>query len=205
MSGLFETVLVEAGRVRLLARHLARLRAGGVADEAIAEVAAILHARCASGEAPTVYRLDVADAGVTATGRAPRPPSRTSLRSVVAYDPADRSREQKRCDRAWADAAEAEAGGEALLVSADGFVGETTRANVFAILGRTVVTPRVAGILPGVTRGWAIETAGAVERPLTVAELRRADGVFLTTAARGVVPVRPHHRIDALAAAWRAL
>ena len=73
------------------------------------------------------------------------------------------------------------------------------------ILGRTVVTPRVAGILPGVTRGWAIEAAGAIERPLTVAELGRADGVFLTTAGRGIVPVTPHARIDRLAAAWRTL
>jgi branched-chain amino acid aminotransferase len=132
---------------------------------------------------------------------------------VEGYDPADRSREQKRAARAWAEAAEAAAGGEALLVAADGAIGETTRANVFAILGRTVVTPRVAGILPGVTRSFVLEHTGAVERTLPLADLRVADGAFLTTAGRGIVPladvggrrIGKHPLVDELAAAWRAL
>ena len=106
---------------------------------------------------------------------------------VEAYDPGDRSRERKRAERAWADAAETAAGGEALLVSPEGLVGETTRANVFAILGDVIVTPAVTGLLPGVTRSWAIERLGAIERALTLAELREADGAFVTTAGRGVV------------------
>jgi branched-subunit amino acid aminotransferase/4-amino-4-deoxychorismate lyase len=209
----FETMLVEDGRVRLLEQHLARLRGVGVGDPLVAEVRAAVLALAAGAAVPVVVRIDVADGAIAVRPREPRPASPVSGVLVEAYDPADRSRQQKRVDRAWADAAETAAGGEALLVSADGLVGETTRANVFAILGGTVVTPPVAGILPGVTRSFALERTGAVERPLSLADLRAADGAFLTTAGRGIVPLADvggrrlpgHALVDELAAAWRAL
>jgi len=212
MDAVFETMLVDDGRVRLLDRHLERLRRAGVPDERVADVhVAVLDALAMPG--PVVVRIDVADAGIVMRPREPRPASPVSGILVAAYDPSDRSREAKRTARAWAEAAETAAGGEALLVSADGLVGETTRANVFAILGDEVVTPAVAGILPGVTRSFAIERTGAVERPLRLAELRAADGAFLTTAGRGIVPLAdvdshrlPTHPLVAeLQAAWRAL
>jgi branched-chain amino acid aminotransferase len=160
-----------------------------------------------------VVRIDVAGGAIAVRPREPRPASPVSGVLVEGYDPADRSREQKRAERAWADAAETAAGGEALLVSADGLVGETTRANVFAILGGAVVTPPLAGILPGVTRSFALERTGAVERPLKLADLRVADAAFLTTAGRGIVLLADvggrrlagHPLVDELAAAWRAL
>jgi len=57
------------------------------------------------------------------------------------------------------------------------------------------------------------ERTGAVERPLTLADLRNAEGAFLTTAGRGIVPladvgglrIAAHPLVDELAAAWRAL
>jgi branched-subunit amino acid aminotransferase/4-amino-4-deoxychorismate lyase len=84
---------------------------------------------------------------------------------------------------------------------------------VFAILGGAVVTPPLAGILPGVTRSFALERTGAVERPLKLADLRVADAAFLTTAGRGIVLLADvggrrlagHPLVDELAAAWRAL
>jgi branched-chain amino acid aminotransferase len=212
MDAVFETMLVDDGRVRLLDRHLGRLRRAGVPEERVADVhVAVLDALQMPG--PVVVRIDVAAAGVVIRPRPPRAPTPVSGVVVLAYDPSDPSREQKRSERAWAAAAEAAAGGEALLVSGDGLVGETTRANVFAILGDEVVTPAVAGILPGVTRSFAIERAGAIERPLLLAELRAADGAFLTTAGRGIVPLAdvdgdaiPTHPLVAdLQAAWRAL
>ena len=60
-------------------------------------------------------------------------------------------------------------------MSANGLVGETTRANVFAILADSrVATPPVRGILPGVTREFALRESAAIERRLTVGDLRRA-------------------------------
>ena len=213
MGGVFETVLIEDGRVRLLDRHLGRLAASDVLEPVIQEVRELVARLTAAATAPMVVRIDVADGRVLARPRDPRAPTPVSGLLVEAYDPDDRSRERKRTPRAWADAAETAAGGEALLVSSHGLIGETTRANVFAILGDVVVTPAVAGILPGVTRSWAIERVAAVERPLTLDELRGADGAFLTTAGRGIVvladvdghrlPVHP--LVEQLAEAWRAL
>jgi branched-subunit amino acid aminotransferase/4-amino-4-deoxychorismate lyase len=209
----FETMLVEDGRVRLLERHLDRLRRAGVGEPLVDEVRAAALEAAAGAAGPVVVRIDVAGGAIAVRPREPRPASPVSGVLVEGYDPADRSREQKRAERAWADAAETAAGGEALLVSADGLVGETTRANVFAILGGAVVTPPLAGILPGVTRSFALERTGAVERPLKLADLRVADAAFLTTAGRGIVLLADvggrrlagHPLVDELAAAWRAL
>lgn len=213
MSAVFETVLVEDAHVRLLPRHLARLATCGAGPGAVARAEELIAEVALTVAEPVVARIDVDGNAVTLRTRPPRPPSPVAGVTVEAYDPADASRHCKRADRAWADAAEAAAGGEALLVSPDGLVGETTRANVFAILGDVVVTPAVAGILPGVTRSWAIERTGAVERALTLAELRGAHGAFLSTAGRGIVALVaagdgaiPEHPLTAeLAAAWRAL
>ncbi len=213
MGGVFETMLIEDGRVRLLDRHLGRLAASGIDEPQIQEVRELVARLTTAASGPVVVRIDVAADRVLARPRDPRPAAPLSGLLVVAYDPADRSRERKRTERAWADAAETAAGGEALLVSPEGLVGETTRANVFAILGDTVVTPAVSGLLPGVTRSWAIERLGALERALTLAELREADGAFLTTAGRGIVALADvdghrlpsHPLVEQLAEAWRAL
>jgi branched-subunit amino acid aminotransferase/4-amino-4-deoxychorismate lyase len=213
MDGVFETLLIEDGRVRLLDRHLGRLAASGISEPLIQEVRELVARLTTAASDPVVVRIDVADGRVTARSRDPRPPTPLSGLLIERYDPDDRSRERKRADRAWADAAETEAGGEALLVSPEGLVGETTRANVFAILGDLVVTPAVTGLLPGVTRSWAIERLGAIERALTLAELREADGAFLTTAGRGIVAladvggarIPSHPLVEQLAEAWRAL
>jgi branched-subunit amino acid aminotransferase/4-amino-4-deoxychorismate lyase len=186
----FETMLVEEGRVRLLDRHLARLRAAGVRRAQVDEVRAAVAELAATATEPVVVRIEVADDAVAVRPRVPRPASAVSGVLVEAYDPSDRTREQKRTARGWADAAEAAAGGEALLVSPDGLIGETTRANLFAIVGETVVTPPVSGILPGVTRSFVLERTGAVERPLTLADLQSADDLFLTSSLRGIRPVR---------------
>jgi branched-subunit amino acid aminotransferase/4-amino-4-deoxychorismate lyase len=213
MGGVFETMLIDDGRVRLLDRHFGRLAASGVPEPLIQEVRELVARLTTAASDPVVVRVDVADGRVLARPRDPRPPTPLSGVLVEGYDPADGSRQRKGTDRAWADAAETAAGGEALLVSPAGRVGETTRANVFAIIGDVVVTPAVTGLLPGVTRSWAIERLGAVERALTLAELRGADGAFLTTAGRGIVAladvdgerIPAHPLIEHLAEAWRAL
>ena len=213
MGGVFETMLIDDGRVRLLDRHLGRLAASDVPEPVIQEVRELVARLTTGASEPVVVRIDDVGDRVLARPRDPRAPTPVSGLLVEAYDPVDATRERKRTERAWADAAETAAGGEALLVSPQGLVGETTRANVFAILGDVVVTPAVAGILPGVTRSWAIERLAAIERALTLDELRNADGAFLTTAGRGIVAladvdgtlIPAHPLVEQLAEAWRAL
>ncbi len=83
---------------------------------------------------------------------------------------------------------------EGLFVRDGRYLMEGTTSSVFAVRGRRLQTPPVAGILPGVTRRIISElTAGEglqiVERDLTVAALRSADEVFLTSSVAEIVPV----------------
>jgi para-aminobenzoate synthetase/4-amino-4-deoxychorismate lyase len=94
----------------------------------------------------------------------------------------------------WADRAAlpSPAPGEAPLLVDGDEVLEAAWANVFAVRNGAVFTPPLDGrILPGVTRATTIELARArgievFERALPLAELHRADEVFLTNSIRGV-------------------
>ena len=90
----FETMLVEEGRVRLLDRHLARLRAAGVRVALVNEVRAAVVELAATAAEPVVVRIEVGADAVEVRPREPRPASAVSGVLVEAYDPADRTREQ---------------------------------------------------------------------------------------------------------------
>ncbi|MFM7553576.1 MAG: aminotransferase class IV [Actinomycetota bacterium] len=214
MIAVFETVRVEDGRVRLRERHLERLARAGAPPARVADAAAILDEAVLLTDQPFVLRIDVDDAGAVPSTRPVPPTAPVDLPLHVSYDPALDARLAKGADRAWAEAAEREAGGEPLLVTVDGRVGETTRAAVITVdRDGAWRVPRLEGILPGVTRAWAIERTGAVEAELGLADLRAAAGAALLTAARGVVPIasiagEPLRRsplVDALGRDWEAL
>ena len=84
---------------------------------------------------------------------------------------------------------------ETLLVSPSGEVLEGAVSNVFAVVEGEVLTPPLAsGVLPGITRALALGACAAAGIParectLTLAELRRADEVFLTNSVQEIVPV----------------
>jgi branched-chain amino acid aminotransferase len=85
---------------------------------------------------------------------------------------------------------------EAILCSASGSVAEGASSNVFVVTGGTLLTPALqVGILEGVTRGKVLALAraeGITCREvdfLAPDEVRAADEVFITSAARGVLPV----------------
>jgi len=84
---------------------------------------------------------------------------------------------------------------EALLVGSDGYVLEGAVSNVFAVRRGVVLTPPLAsGILPGVTRAFALDACAGLglearEEELTLASLAKADEVFLTNSLQEIVPV----------------
>lgn len=214
MIPVFETMRVEDGRVRLRARHLARLAAAGAPPARVAEADAVIAEALLLTDQPFLLRIDV-DADAVGPATRPVPATgRVDLPLHRSYDPADAARLVKAADRAWAERAEAEAGGEPLLVSADGLIGETTRAAVIVVgPGGAWRVPRLRGILPSVTRAWAVAETGAAEDDVRLDELRDAEGMALLTAGRGVVPVDAVEGIalarsplvDELARAWREL
>jgi aminodeoxychorismate lyase len=91
--------------------------------------------------------------------------------------------------RAEADASGAD---EALLLNTDGFVVEGASSNLFWIDGEVVCTPPLAsGILPGVTRAVVVEICEGLgfktsEADIKPAELKQADGVFVSLSSFGI-------------------
>ncbi|MCX4389245.1 aminotransferase class IV [Micromonospora peucetia] len=86
---------------------------------------------------------------------------------------------------------------DALWVSCDGYALEGPTANLVWLTGDTLCTVPAAetGILPGVTAAWLLAHAHelglrAHERLVTPAELRAADGVWLSSSVRGLVEIR---------------
>jgi branched-chain amino acid aminotransferase len=85
---------------------------------------------------------------------------------------------------------------EAILLSATGSVAEGATSNVFVVRDGSVETPALSvGILDGVTRGKVMALArdngiGCREAEFMSPDvLRAADEIFLTSAARAVLPV----------------
>lgn len=84
---------------------------------------------------------------------------------------------------------------EVILLNERGEVCECTSANVFAVFGERVATPPLSsGCLPGVSRELLLEEVRVsgltlVEQVLTLESLEVADGVFITSTTRDVVPV----------------
>ena len=95
----------------------------------------------------------------------------------------------------WLESAQARGFDEAILLNERGEVAECTSANIFAANGNQVWTPPLSsGCLPGITRAVVLEETGAsgihvVERPVKPADLESADGVFITSTTRDLLPV----------------
>jgi 4-amino-4-deoxychorismate lyase len=80
---------------------------------------------------------------------------------------------------------------EGLMLDASGNVIGATAANVFAVIGRRLVTPAldrcgVVGVMRAQVLAWR---ENAQVRSIGVDELMQANEIFLTNAVRGIVPV----------------
>ena len=90
----------------------------------------------------------------------------------------------------------------ALMLDTHGYVAEADTANIFCVIGKTLLTPFATACLHGITRqivldlGRARSLPGAIpadlvvdEQQLTLFDLYRADEVFLTGTVCELVPV----------------
>lgn len=82
---------------------------------------------------------------------------------------------------------------DAVFVDHEGFVLESTIANIFFIQQRTLYTPDV-GILSGVTRDIVLRLAKQLGLKIVLGKIKRdqayrADECFLTNTTKGIVPV----------------
>jgi GMP synthase-like glutamine amidotransferase/branched-subunit amino acid aminotransferase/4-amino-4-deoxychorismate lyase len=195
--GVFETVLVLDGRAVEWHRHRERL-AGSCRDLYGARLERGLDRRVADLAAGhrrarlRVVAKPVAGCGV-ALGAVVTPldPARAGaaggpvLAPMRVYSGYGR---HKLADRDWLDRLEAAApaGTRPLLVTGDGRVLETTRANLCAVCGDVVVSPPLDGsILPGVMRAVLLDEARRLgletrEQPLSLGALHAADAFLLT-------------------------
>lgn len=206
-QGVFETLLVAGGRPVELEAHLGRMAASLRAlfdAELQADARELLLSRAAGlglGRLRLTATPRDGEIALEAHGEKIDPASAFAL---AAHSVALRSLvvpgglgPHKWVDRTLLERAEAEMadGAVALLVDDDGTVLEASRANVFAVRDRVLVTPPLDGrILPGVTRAAVIDIAGETgyevrENALTLGELTAADGILLTSSVRGVEPV----------------
>ncbi len=84
---------------------------------------------------------------------------------------------------------------EVILLNERGEVSECTSASVFTVQGSNVWTPPLSsGCLPGVTRALLLEEVRApgitaAEKTLRPADLEAADGVFIASTTRELMPV----------------
>lgn len=217
-DGLFETIKVSGGVIIRIAEHLTRLRHSCKIismefpwddDQIIGILEDVL---AANGLQNAVLRLSVSR-GVGQRGLLPPvpaypllvvtagqlPPVLGPLNAIVSdtvrrneYSPVSRIKSLSYLDNILARQEAADKGAdEAILLNSQGFVTETTIANIFMVKGSRILTPPVSnGLLPGLRRAHIL-TQGAEEMPLRLKDLWDADEVFVTNAlsVRGVTRI----------------
>ncbi|MCU0754049.1 MAG: aminotransferase class IV [Xanthomonadales bacterium] len=220
-DGLFETLRVHRGGLPLLGRHLARLRrdaprlgfrlpdadrlATQLQAAASAHVEATLRLALFAPDGARGYaRGEVAPLLQLGVYRLP-PPDSAALRlrlSAVVLPAPDPLAGAKHCNRlAQVQAARGLPAGfdEALLRDPAGFPVCALSGNLWAVIGERVLTPPIRDCgVRGVLRDWLLELGPALdleiaEAALTVADLQRADELFLSNALRGLRPVGELH------------
>jgi branched-chain amino acid aminotransferase len=204
-EGLFETMRAEGGRVGLLERHLDRLE-GSAAALGLAPMPARAAMRAGVAEALAASGADPARVRLTATPRptllidvvpeAPLPAEPAAVTAVAvggAWWPGNRMAEHKTLSylghRAAQRLAERAGAGHALLLDADGRLGEAALANVFVATEAGPVTAPARGLLPGVARAIAAAAVGAREEALDETVWRAAPEIVLTNAVAGALAV----------------
>jgi branched-chain amino acid aminotransferase len=84
---------------------------------------------------------------------------------------------------------------EVLLVDKAGFITEGSRSNIFLVREKTIFTPTIESVLPGITRETIIEICRSngielQECKIKLSELGAFHGTFITGTSPKVLPVR---------------
>lgn len=195
--GVFDTLLVRAGRAVDLDAHVGRLTssvhalydvtvdAEDLAARIVADTRGLGTARVRTSYDPAAREWEIEATRVEEPGLDPR--SLVPRRVPGGLGP------HKWTDRRLVD--DPGEGDDVLVVDEAGVVLECGTANLFALLAGEVVTPPLDGrILPGTVRAQALHLLRArpvsvAERAFTLEELRAAREVFTTSSIRGVQPV----------------
>lgn len=217
-DGLFETVRVVGGVAPLWPRHAARLTRGcaqlrmpapGV-DAIYAEILrlsegfpdAVVRVTLSRGVGERGYALPLRQAPTLAVAAAELTLDPVAFREGIAVRVCDlqlatqpalaglkhlNRLEQVLARAEWTDPAI----GEGLLCDMAGDVVCATAANLFAVIDGELVTPPVdlCGVA-GVARAEILATRAVAVTRVGLARLHQASEVFLTSAVRGILPVR---------------
>jgi para-aminobenzoate synthetase/4-amino-4-deoxychorismate lyase len=186
---LLESMRVEPGAgIALLDRHLARLAASAAYWDVPLDPASVGEAlsAVATDHAGKVRLILRPDGGVEVeVERLESTDSPVTLHlSEPSVDPIEPIWYHKTLDRRRYP--DSDDGSEIVLVNVDGYVTETNRSNLFARVDGAWVTPRLdSGCLPGVYRQIVLDRGEAIERFLTVDDLRNAGELAVSNAVRG--------------------
>lgn len=196
--GLLETLAVDAGAPRHLEEHLDRLEASADRFATPCERAALraLLQEEAVARGTGVLRLHLDLSGTpTVTARELPPPGEGPVLLAIDDRPRDPEAPEvhhKTTDRAHLDATLRRARArdarvqDVVLTAPGALVTETVIATLLVRLDGTWCTPPQGdGCLPGIGRRLLLERGAAVERSITVAELRAAEEIALVSSVRG--------------------
>lgn len=120
----------------------------------------------------------------------------TSTIRILADDPLSQHKTANRLPNILARLQADQAGAdEALLLNNHNQIAEATAANIFVLRGRELITPPLAsGALAGTTRAFLLKIASQhgftpTESALTVSDLPKSEGVYLSSAHWLIAPV----------------
>ena len=219
-DAIYEVVRYDRGRPFRLAEHLERMRDGLAAiridastdffeeagqrllsDNGLADKDAFVYAQVSRGAAPRYHAFPPEGTKPTVFAFAREvdpPPAAAGGRAILLTD-----ERWGRCDiksvmllpNVLAAQKAREAGAMDAILVRDGFALEATKANLFMISKGTLRTaPNGPRILPGVTRGAAIDAARRIglaveERAFTIEEMYAAQEVFLASTTLWTYPL----------------
>ena len=86
---------------------------------------------------------------------------------------------------------------DVLFLNENGYLSETSCANIFIVKNNEIYTPKVScGLLNGIIRMWVVENFSVIEKELTLDDLKNADEVFLTNSLMGIMKVKKFEDIE---------
>lgn len=215
-DGLFETMLMRGGEVPLLSLHLARMRVSARMlsipfDPDRAAEACMSLVRTLDATREHVIRLTLSRGPAGQRGYQPPPdPTPTLMIAASPYQrpagplsaitasfrihensPLAAHKSLSALEKVLAKSEAARTGcDEAILLNQAGRVAEGAATNLFIVRqGLWMTPPLTDGCLPGVMRQRVLDLTGGLEWKITPADLFRCDGVYLTNAVQGCLPL----------------